>query len=585
MTASETVKDLKDRILLLETRIKHLSNDLQLTKEENETSMANYFELYSNMESRVEERTEQLKNVQKILERKSEELETMLDSSPAMIFYKDVERRFLRVNKRFTETTGIPVKKIVGKKYSDLFPDNKDNSLKNDLKIIESGKSLFNKKEFFETPDGKRLIVIDRIPYKDHNKRLIGFIGFAQDITDLDKAEKENRILERQLQRAQKMETVGTLAGGVAHDLNNVLSGIVGYPDLLLMNLPDDSPLRKPILAMQKSGQKASAIVQDLLTLARRGVFTTEVLNLNHIISEHLESPEHSELKKYHPDIRVMINLEEGLLNLNGSSVHLAKIVMNLVSNAAEAMPMGGDIIISTENRYIDRPLAGYDSVEEGDYVTLTIKDTGVGISPDDLEQIFEPFFSKKVMGRSGTGLGMAVVWGTVKDHKGYIDVKSIEGEGTQFIIYFPATRESISIRKTSLSINEYMGKGESILVVDDMQEQRQIALTLLSTLGYKACAVSGGNEAVDHLRNQDVDLVLLDMIMDPGIDGLDTYKKIIKLHPGQKAIIASGYSETKRVRDALILGVGRYIKKPYTLEKIGLSIKEELCRDSVIPG
>jgi len=577
MTKLEYVKELKDKTLLLETQVKHLTNDLRLTKEEYETSMANYFELYSHMESKVEERARQIQKVQKALERKSKELEMMLDSSPAMIFYKDVEQRFIRANKKFAKTVGIRINKIIGKKYCELFPKNKDHGLKKDLKVIENGKPSLNKKEFFETPKGLRKILIDRIPYKDINNKVVGLIGFALDVTELERAEKEKKRLEKQLQRAQKMEAIGTLAGGVAHDLNNVLSGLVGYPDLLLMDLPEDSPFRKPVLIMQKSGEKAAAIVQDLLTLARRGVSVMDVVNINHIISEYLKSPENEKLKSFHANVKFETKLESNLLNILGSPVHLSKTIMNLVSNAAEAMPDGGKITISTENRYIDRPITGYDYVEEGDHVAVTVSDTGIGISSEHMEKIFEPFYTKKMMGRSGTGLGMTVVWGTVKDHKGYVDVQSTKGEGTTFTLYFPVTREEIAKEKDILSIEEYMGKGKSILIVDDVEKQREIASGMLKKMGYSVASAPSGEEAIDYMKDNSADLLVLDMIMDPGIDGLDAYKKILELHPGQKAIIASGFSETERVKEAQRLGAGQYIKKPYTLEKIGLAVKEEL--------
>jgi CheY-like chemotaxis protein len=195
------------------------------------------------------------------------------------------------------------------------------------------------------------------------------------------------------------------------------------------------------------------------------------------------------------------------------------------------------------------------------------------------MKRIFEPFYTKKVMGRSGTGLGMAVVWGTVKDHNGYIDVQSTERKGTKFTLYFPATQEDIAKEKAPLSIEDYMGNKESILVVDDVKDQRELALTLLAKLGYAADTISSGVEAAEYLKEHKVDLIVLDMIMDPGIDGLETYKRIIEVHPGQKAIIASGFSETDRVKEAQRLGAGQYIKKPYTLEKLGLAIKEELGR------
>jgi len=405
----------------------------------------------------------------------------------------------------------------------------------------------------------------------EKNKELIAEIEHRK------QEETKRTELEAKLQRAEKMEALGTLAGGVAHDLNNILSGLVSYPELLLLDLTKDSPLRKPILAIRNSGERASAIVQDLLTLARRGITVTEVINLNQIISEYLKSPEFENLKTLHHKVRIQLSLDKDLLNILGSPVHLSKTVMNLLSNAAEAMPDGGNITISTENRYIDTPVRGYDDVEQGDYVTLTISDNGTGISSQDVEKIFEPFYTKKAMGRSGSGLGMAVVWGSVKDHRGYIDVASRYHRGTIFTLYFPVTRKAIDKADTPLSIEDYMGNKEAILVIDDVKDQREIATSILERLNYTVNSVSNGKAAVEYVKNNKVDLLVLDMIMEPGIDGLETYKEITTSNPGQKAIIASGFSETERVKEAQRHGAGAYVKKPYTLEKIGLAVKSEL--------
>ena len=384
---------------------------------------------------------------------------------------------------------------------------------------------------------------------------------------------------ERRLQQLEKMEALGTLAGGVAHDLNNVLSGIVSYPELMLLDLPEDSPLRKPIMTIKESGEKAASIVQDMLTMARRGVAVKEALNLNNIVNDYLAGPEYMKLKKYYPDITFKRKLSVDLLNMLGSQVHLFKTIMNLVSNAAESQQDSGTIVIVTENRYIDCLINGYDKVEEGDYVILTVSDTGSGISAKDLKSIFEPFYTKKKMGRSGTGLGMTVVWGTVKDHNGYIDVRSTEGEGTVITLYFPVTREKIANAEVRKTMAEYMGNGESILVVDDVKEQRAIACSMLESLGYAVEAVADGEAAVEYVKDKPVDLLVLDMIMDPGIDGLETYKRILAVKPGQKAVIASGFSETDRVKKAQELGAGAYVKKPYTLENIGMAIRAQLIQ------
>jgi CheY-like chemotaxis protein len=345
------------------------------------------------------------------------------------------------------------------------------------------------------------------------------------------------------------------------------------------MDLPRQSPLFEPIQTIQESGKKAAAIVQDLLTLARRGVSISEILNLNDIITEYLDSPQFAKLKSFHPLVEVKTHLDSALLNVKGSPVHLSKTVMNLVSNAAEAMPEGGTILIKAKNQYIDKPIRGYDDVEEGDYVVLMVSDTGIGIHPDEISQIFEPFYTKKVMGRSGTGLGMAVVWGTVKDHKGYIHVESDMGRGSIFKLYFPVTRKQHAEHQYDKKSADYQGKGESILVVDDAPQQRDIASKILSQLGYSVKTVESGEKAVAFLKKNTVDLIVLDMIMPPGIDGLETYERIIEVHPMQKAIIASGYSETDRVKKAQQLGAGKYVKKPYTVKKIGLAVKAELAK------
>lgn len=397
-----------------------------------------------------------------------------------------------------------------------------------------------------------------------------------QELAERKQAERERAELEARFQRAKKMEAIGTLAGGVAHDLNNVLAGIVGYPDLLLRQIPEDSPFRKQVLTIKKSGEKAAAIVQDLLTLARRGVSVAEIVNLNDIISDYMKTAEHEKIQSTHSNVRFETHLAEDLLNIVGSPVHLSKTIMNLLSNAAEAMPSGGKVIISSANRYIDKPMRGYDHVKKGKYATLTISDEGIGMSEEDTEKIFEPFYTKKEMGRSGTGLGMTVVWGTVKDHNGYIDIRSTEGKGTTVTLYFPVTEKEMNKGDTPVKIEDLTGT-ESILIVDDVDVQREVACNMLSKLGYKVISASSGEEAVEYLKERSVDLLLLDMIMGTGMDGLETYKRILEIHPDQKSLIVSGFAETERVTEAQRLGAGAYIRKPFMLESLGMAIRNEL--------
>ena len=428
-----------------------------------------------------------------------------------------------------------------------------------------------------KTPDAyteKDLRVAERI-----GAQIAGALGSAKLFAEHKQAEAERQSLQERLQRAEKMEALGQLAGGVAHDLNNVLGVSTIYAELLQEKIPEKSPLRKYADHILSSTQKGAAIIEDLLTLARRGVAASEVINLNSTVSNFLKVPEFERIQVNHPQVTFRTECQDDLLNIKGSPVHLEKTLMNLVSNAAEAISGKGTVTVRIENRYLDTPIRGYDEVKQGDYVVLTVSDTGMGIPAENREKIFEPFYTKKTMGRSGTGLGLAIVWGTVKDHNGYIDLQTEVGLGTTFTLYFPVTREEVAVTQQKVPIEEYMGKGESVLVVDDIAEQQEIADKLLTRLGYKVHTVSGGEEAVEYLKRNQADILVLDMIMAPGIDGLETYRRVLAMNPKQKAVLVSGFSETDRVREAQKLGAGAYVKKPYIMETIGVAIRDELDR------
>jgi CheY-like chemotaxis protein len=295
-----------------------------------------------------------------------------------------------------------------------------------------------------------------------------------------------------------------------------------------------------------------------------------------------MKTPEFEQILSLNPRVRIETDLDADLLHILGSPVHMDKSLVNLVSNAVEAMPDGGRLTIHTANQYLDKGIQGYDNIRSGDYAVLSVSDEGEGISANDLNHIFEPFYTKKVMGRSGTGLGLAVVWGTVKDHNGYVNVQSEVGRGTTFSLYFPITREELATEQASVPLADYIGCDEAILVVDDIREQRELASRMLGKLNYKVTSVASGEEAVEYLQTHTADLVLLDMIMEPGMDGLDTYKAILAIRSRQKAIIVSGFAETERVREAQALGAGGYVKKPYVLERLGLAVRKALEQEWV---
>lgn len=514
-----------------------------------------------------------------------EKYRVLVESANSIIMRLDTQGRITFLNKYGQDFYGYSDREILSRNALGLILPDIDSNGKDFSTIFSDFLAHPERHENFENENIRRngekvWVSWSNKAIYDRDGSLAEILCVGNDITERKKAEQEKKSLELQLVRSQKMEAIGTLAGGVAHDLNNILSGIVSYPEILLMEVQEDSPMRKSLEVIKRSGEKAAAIVQDLLTLARRGVSVSNVVNLNSIIEEYFKSPEYSKLVQYHPLVMFDFRLEDNLSNVLGSSVHLSKTLMNLVSNAAEAMPKGGTITVSTKNKSVEQAIRGYDVIEKGEYVVLSVADSGIGISPEDVKRIFEPFYSKKEMGRSGTGLGMAVIWSTVKDHQGYIDVKTEVGQGTQFDLYFPVTGMEMKAQDLKQPIQAYKGT-EKILVVDDVAEQREIAKEFLGKLGYQVDVASSGEEALVYLKDRDADLVLLDMIMDPGMDGLATYEKILETHEGQKAIIVSGFSESDRVKRALRLGAGTYVKKPYVLHDIARAVREEL--DKVI--
>jgi len=460
---------------------------------------------------------------------------------------------------------------------SKIAKDDKEAFLRYYESLMSAGNSENSTTVRIEKEDGKESVIEINANEIHYNKAGTAFLAVIRDISKRICEEKARKDNERKIARLKKMESLGLLAGGVAHDLNNVLSGIVSYPELILMDLPEDNKLRQPILTIQESGKRAAAIVSELLTVARGAAIEKEVMNLNRVVEDYVRSPEHKKLLMFHPKVMVETNLETQLLNIKGSAMHFAKAVMNLVSNAAEAIEGSGRVIVSTSNRYLDRSVKGYGTIPEGEYTVLAVMDTGPGMNRETLDRIFEPFYTKKVMGRSGTGLGLTLVWNVIQDHGAYINIISND-QGTCFEIYCHATREMPADKAYSLQINSLYGQGERVLVVDDVKSQREIACKILKKLGYSPDSVSSGEAAIEYVREHgSVDLLLLDMIMDPGINGRETYDRIKENYPDQKAIILSGFAETDEVKKALEAGVARYIKKPTVIKKLGRAIKEVL--------
>lgn len=403
-----------------------------------------------------------------------------------------------------------------------------------------------------------------------------------KEIADKKEAEREKRKIEHRLHQAKKMEGVGQLAAGIAHDLNNILSGIVSLPQLLMMQLPEGSPLKPYLMTIEKSGNHAAMIVKDMLTLSKGALEMEDIVNLGDVVDEFLKSPERQKLSDTHPGVRLKTNIDKNIHNIKGSSIHLLKLLMNIVNNGADAIKEEGQIEISLQNISINSKKELFKDVQPGEYVHLSVRDTGIGILKKDLKRMFEPFYSSKTLGRKGSGLGMVIVWNTVKEHDGSIFIESEVEKGTTIHVCFPKTEEQISYHIPDSKITPISGNGESILIVDDTQVQLDIARAILESLNYSVTTVNNGVEAVERYASKQFDLILLDMMMEPGISGLETTKRILSKFPDAQIIIASGYSESGMVRNSIALGARQFIQKPYSVNSLSSTIHEILSTEAV---
>ena len=371
--------------------------------------------------------------------------------------------------------------------------------------------------------------------------------------------------------RSQRLETAGHIAGQVAHDFNNLLGPLMAYPELIRDSLPDGDDAHQLLTSMEDAAKQISEINQQLLTLGRRGHYNQESLDLNRIVEQAIRN-----LPPQPDTVTIAMDLADNLLHVKGGASQIHRAVSNLLINAIDAIDGSGTIHVSTANHYVDHATMAYDRISRGEYAMLTIKDSGGGIEDDILDKIFDPFFTTKTVTKQrGSGLGLSIVDGVVRDHGGSLDLESHPGEGTTFRLYFPITRDKVEPRQT-ISVT---GRGETILVVDDDVVQREVTVRILDKLGYNATAVESGEKALRFLESLPRDLLVLDMVMPGGIDGTETYRRVVERTPGQRAIIVSGYSDSIRVKEAQELGAGAFVKKPLTLDALGRAVREELDR------
>jgi signal transduction histidine kinase/ActR/RegA family two-component response regulator len=397
------------------------------------------------------------------------------------------------------------------------------------------------------------------------------------------KDEEERIRLMEIVQRAKRMDTVELMAGGVAHDLNNILSGVTTYPETLLLNMDKNDPMFQPLATILEAGRQAANIVKDLSTLSKGAMPHDQVVNLNYLIQEFTSSQALLQKLPRDKHIRIIPSYSKEKIYIRGSETHIFKIIMNLTINAINSIDKKyGEVRITTSVVELSNPIEKYPDVRKGKYAILEVKDTGKGINEDDLDHIFEPFFTKNMLGinGSGTGLGLTIVWAAVHEHGGYIWVKS-SPDGTTFRVYLPIEEKIFLEEGKAMLVKKFMGNGERILVVDDNKIQRQILQTLLTMLKYEVVTTNSGENALDLIKaGQKFDLIILDVSMPPGMSGCATFTEILKFSPNQKAIIASGYMDSSKVKSAMDLGIRYFIHKPYSIQDISEKIYNTLTSD-----
>jgi len=490
---------------------------------------------------------------------------TVLESNPDPVVVYDLEGRVTYLNPAFTRVFGWSLEEQIGKKIDNFVPEeNWPETMMMIDKITVLGENFSGLETRRYTKEGNILdINISGSCYRDQDGNVAASVINLRDIT-------EQKRLEDQLQNAQRMESIGTLAGGIAHNFNNLLMGIMGHASLMLLKTDPDHPNHKRLKNIEKQVESGSKLTRQLLGYAREGSYEVKPISLNQLVKE--TSDTFGMTKK---EITVHQELSEKLYGIKADQGQIEQVLLNLYVNAADAMRGGGDLYLKTIN-VADKDMTGKPyKVKPGNYVLLTVKDTGVGMDEETKERIFEPFFTTKGLA-SGTGLGTASAYGIIKGHGGYIDVDSKKGEGTTFSIYLPATEKDLEEKK--VSSDEFVkGKG-TVLLVDDEEMILDAVEEMLKHLRYEVLLAKDGQEALRlYKKNQDkVDLVLLDMVM-PIMGGGKTFDRMKEINSDVKVLLSSGYSIEGEAKEILKRGCDAFIQKPFKPEQLSQKIVEIL--------
>jgi PAS domain S-box-containing protein len=513
------------------------------------------------------------KRAERSLAEKEARLRILVETIPDLIWLKDADGIYLTCNKMFEQFFGAKEADIVGKTdYDFVNKELADFFREHDRKAMAAGKPSSNIEWITFASDGHRaLLNTIKTPMCDSEGKLLGVLGIGRDITEYQK-------LEEQLRHSQKMEGIGTLAGGIAHDFNNILSAIIGYGHVTLMKMPKDDPLRMNIEHMLESADRAAALTQSLLTFSRKQIIDRKPVDLNNI----LKKVEKFLVRVIGEDVAVRLVLDEGVSTILTDAGQLEQVFMNLATNARDAMPNGGLFMIETSIIELDSEfIATHGYGKRGSYAMISVTDTGIGMNEETREKIFEPFFTTKEVGK-GTGLGLAMVYGILKQNEGFINVYSEPGKGTTFRIYLPLITAAAEEGQREIEAEYPKGGTETILVAEDDPSLRKLTVLVLEQMGYTVIIANDGEEAVTKcIENKDrIELLLFDIIM-PKKSGKEAYDEIRKVMPNVPVLFASGYSPVMLQEKALIEDGAALVYKPLSPQTLLKKVRAMLDRKS----
>lgn len=524
-------------------------------------------DLANNLEELVEERTDALasefnksEQLNKSLDKAKNEWEKTFDAVSAQICIVDINLKVTRINKSMAERIGLSPEVIVGQFCYNILE-----GLKDFPTYSPQSKPLKNKADYsteIYCDNSGKYSYITVSPMYDDLGIYSGFVYVAHDITSL-------KLAQEKLEKSRKIEAIGRIAGGVAHDLNNILSGVVSYPQLLLLKTSKDNPLYEPMKSIQESGQRASAVVSDLLTITRGVSIPKQVTIFNNIVKEYFESIEFETLVKYHPNIKFSLDIDNTVMTVECIPTHIHKMLMNLVTNAMEAVDKNGEVYVTLKKK------EAFENGELRSVVHLMVRDTGCGIKEDEFEDIFEPFYSQKKVGKSGTGLGLAIVKNIADEHDALLTVKSNAEDGTVFEFELPICDESINGRVPHNNEVGFVKGTGTILIIDDDHREKSIASQMLEFLGYNILRCSTAEEALELLSNHSPNLVFIEQVMNNSFNGFEIYQAMKSRSANLKAIMTTGYLTSDIILQTQKHGIDHVLDKPYSIESLGESVQK----------